>query len=277
MFADDTLIYVISDNIHDACNKLNQDFSALFNNLCQYKLKLIVSKTKGMIITNKKNADPNNFKIEINNEIIELVTEMKYLGVVIDCKLNFEANINYICKKIGKKLNVLARSRNQLNCQQKIAIYKIIIEPHYTYCSSILFLSKQSDINRLQIIQNKCMRTILRLNRYSHERDILKILNFFSVQQLINFNTLTLIFKITKELTPQYLSERLNYNKTNARKNTLRDRNKIELTNATKTCSQNSLFYKGVALFNRLPDSIKSSNTIPEFKKKLKVVIMEII
>ena len=162
-----------------------------------------------MLISNKKNIDLNNIDIRINEDKIELVNEIKYLGVVIDNKLNFEANVNYICKKVGKKVGVLARLRNQLNCQQKISIYKTIIEPHFTYCSTILFLSKQSDLDRLQIMQNKCMRNILKLNRFSHQEDMLRILHFLSVQQLIKFNTLFFIYKITKGIAPQYLTERI--------------------------------------------------------------------
>lgn len=122
MFADDTLIYIIFDNVDDAYSKLNQDLLALFNKLCQHKLKLNVNKTKAMLISNKKNIDFNNFEIRINEEKIDLVNDIKNSGIVIYNKLNFEANINYLCTKVGKKVNVLARLRNQLDCQQKITV-----------------------------------------------------------------------------------------------------------------------------------------------------------
>lgn len=277
MFADDTLIYIVFDEINEACNNLNNDLKAIFEKLCQHKLKLNVKKTNAMLISNKKNIDLDNIDIRINNEKIQLVEEIKYLGVIIDNKLNFAANINYICKKVGKKVGVLSRLRNQLNCQQKITVYKTIIEPHFTYCSSILFLSKSSDIMRLQKIQNKCMRNILRLNRFAHEEDMLEMLNFLNVQQIINYYTLIFIYKITKGNAPEYLSERIVYNNQNPRKNTLRSRCNIELVNATKTCSQNSLFYKGIALFNRIPLDLRNETSVEIFKHKLKkVVIMEL-
>lgn len=52
-------------------------------------------------------------------------------------------------------------------------------------------------------------------------------------------------------------------------------RNKIELTNATKACSQNSLFYKGISLFNSVPENVKNENSVYKFNTKLKDVIME--
>ena len=109
------------------------------------------------------------------------------------------------------------------------------------------------------------MRNILKLNRFSHQGDMLKILHFLSVQQLIKYNTLFFIYKITKGIAPQYLTERIAYNKENIRKNTLRNRNNIELSKATKTCSQNSLFYKGISLYNSLPINIRNEESVNKF------------
>lgn len=50
---------------------------------------------------------------------------------------------------------------------------------------------------------------------------------------------------------------------------TLRNSNHIKLTNVTKSCSQNSLFYKGVHMFNALPNNIKCVATLNEFKSIL--------
>ena len=38
---------------------------------------------------------------EINDSVIEKVEHIKYLGFVIDKKLNLNEHINYTCKKIG--------------------------------------------------------------------------------------------------------------------------------------------------------------------------------
>lgn len=43
--ADDTLVYIVCDNLEIATQKLNEDLVILFNTLCQNKLKLNVDKT----------------------------------------------------------------------------------------------------------------------------------------------------------------------------------------------------------------------------------------
>lgn len=272
MFADDTLIYIIADSLDDAVRKINEDLNTLFIKLCQNKLKLNLDKTKVMVITNKK-IDIRNIHIEINGSKLEIESEIKYLGVVIDDKLKFDRNVSQKCSKIGQKLNVLNRLRNELNQDQKLYIYKTIIQPHIMYCPSILYLSNDTDINRLQVLQNKCMRQILKMDRFTNSTVMLKSLNLMSVKQIIIYRTLLFIFNIIHGLAPQYLTDKIKYNVNDHR--LLRNQNSILLTNASKSCSQNALFYKGIKLFNTLPLEIKNEESKTKFQKILQIYIFE--
>lgn len=41
--------------------------------------------------------------------VIEMVYNFKYLGVIIDHKLNVKKNVDYVCKKVAKKVGTLSR------------------------------------------------------------------------------------------------------------------------------------------------------------------------
>ena len=71
-----------------------------------------------------------------------------------------------------------------------------LIQPHFIYCASILFLSSASNIDRLQNLQIKCMRQILGVNRDTNVNYLFDSLKFMNVKQQIIFRTLLLIFKI---------------------------------------------------------------------------------
>lgn len=205
LFVDDTLIYIVSDTIEDATSKINHDLETISKRLCQNKLKSNVNKTKAIVITNK-NIDRNNINLYINQTKLEIEHKIRYLGVIIDDKLCFDKNINHVCRKVGQKVNVLNRLRNELNIEQKLTLLKSIIEPHFNYCASILFLSNTTDLHRLQIIQNKCLRQILR--------------------------TLKFVYKIIKGQAPQYLTERIKYKNENQTR-ILRNSNEICFPNFT--------------------------------------------
>jgi hypothetical protein len=52
-----------------------------------------------MVITFKQNVPMNLFKVNIHGNELELVEDMKYLGVIIHNKLKFGKNLQQIEKK----------------------------------------------------------------------------------------------------------------------------------------------------------------------------------
>lgn len=224
-----------------------------------------------------KNINKDDVNIYIDGSKLQIENEIKYLGVILDSKLQFDENTDYLCKKLGMKMSVMSRLRHELNTEQKAMLYRSLIEPHFTYCASILYLAKQSDIDRLQIIQNKCMRNILRVDKYTNSQfmlNALNALNIFSVNQLIIFRTLIFIFKIVHNLVPNYLSNKITYrNETNER--ILRNGNQINLIAAHKSCSQNALFFKGIKLYNSLPVNLRAENSQTKFEKYLRNYVKE--
>lgn len=272
MFADDTLIYITTDRVEVAIERINQDLSLLFKKLCQNKLKLNINKTKAMILTNKKYND-DEIEISINEGKIEIVDNIKYLGVVIDNKLKMNKNIDYLCKKIGKKANIISRLRYELNLHQKLNIYKAIIHPHFIYCSSILYLANQTDISRLQKLQNTCMRHILKANRFTSSNLLLSALNLMNVRQTIMYYTTIFIHKIVNSQSPSYLTNRIKYRGSNHGERKLRNASELERSKATKSCTQNALFHNGIKLYNSIPNYIRNEKSNYILKKKLKSYI----
>lgn len=63
-----------------------------------------ISKTKDMIIDFRKNRASNQEATVLKGQIVECVDTYKYLGTVIDNKLNFEANCEAVCKKGRQRL-----------------------------------------------------------------------------------------------------------------------------------------------------------------------------
>ena len=68
-----------------------------------------MNKKKSMIITKygikkiNELKDANQIEIKIGDEAIEIVDEIKLLGVIIDDQLKFDSHSEYLCKKILNK------------------------------------------------------------------------------------------------------------------------------------------------------------------------------
>jgi hypothetical protein len=92
LFADDTLLYVSASTVTEWIKKMQEDLDALWDWLKFNKLMLNVSKTKFMIISSATDWA----LLTIDEEQIEDVQSIKYLGVQIDNKLAFKEHLNLI-------------------------------------------------------------------------------------------------------------------------------------------------------------------------------------
>lgn len=128
------------------------------------------------------------------------------------------------------------------------------------------FLSlDKTDLHRLQKLQNKAMRVILRCNKRTSISSMLNNLQWLSVSQKIELNVLIFIFKMIKGLMPDYLFKFVHFNHEIHSYNTKNKNNlHIEKTNHT----MNSLTNKGFNLFNELLVDIKNSGCVKQFKLK---------
>lgn len=122
LFADDTLLSVSANTTQEAADKSNEDLMNVSNWLKLNKLKLNIEKTKCMVINSRSEINVN---IKVENSVIEVVNSYKYLGVILDNKFDFKENINYVCKKMSKKVGLLGRLRNKLPFNSAVLIYLI--------------------------------------------------------------------------------------------------------------------------------------------------------
>ena len=265
LFADDTLLYYSDHNVDNAIIKINEDLNELQKWLQENNLSLNIKKTKAMII-NKRNLTNIKNNIIFNGEKIDIVSEIKYLGVMLDEKLNFEPHTKYILNKITKKYHILRRINRKTTAHSQILLYNSLISPHFDYCSTVLFLLNKNQKGKLQKMQNKIMRLILKMKFDTSIKFMLNCLQWLSVEQRIKFNTLKFIWKMENGHLPEYMCNKLT-KRSESQAYNLRNNDEFNTTNHKKKSSQNSLFYKGVNLYNSFKRQFKSNSNFYEFKR----------
>lgn len=266
LFADDTVIFIASNNATAATEKLNSDLVNLSKWLKYKKLKLNVTKTKCLVVSSKS-CDSQCVHVKIDGETVECVKSIKYLGVVIDDKLTFRDHIDHTVKKIARKYGVLCRLAKDLTQWSLIHLYKTLISPHFDFCPSIIYLANEQQMYRLQKLQNKIMRIILRCNRRTSVRLMLDTLQWLSVRQRVTFLTLLLIHRIANGTAPEYLSSRIVRGR-DIHQHRTRFAEEIRCASFLLASSQNSLYYKGIKLYNTLPRDTKNETNLNAFKRK---------
>lgn len=157
----------------------------------RWKIKINSAKTKAIIFPyNKSPKRIPSIQLSVNNEIIPLEDSVKYLGVLFDKKLNFNAHISYISGKAikcGRALFPLLNRKSKLNVKNKTLIYKMCIRPIITYgCPIWSTQMTQTNLKKLQVIQNKNLKCILNLPRRFPTNTLHSRFNFKLLSEIFN-------------------------------------------------------------------------------------------
>jgi hypothetical protein len=130
-----------------------------------------------------------------------------------------------------------------------------------------------NQIQKLQKVQNRMMRLILRANWLTPIREMHDKLGWMTIKQRIYYNTLKLLYNIENDKMPNYLKKKLIKRKEVTNYN-LRRRSNYCVPNFTKESCQNCLFYKGINIYNQLKNKYKISS-FGDFKKYASLFVKE--
>ena len=131
-------------------------------------------------------------------------------------------------------------------------------------------IPRMKSIHRLQITQNSAARLISRTPRHEHITPVLVQLHWLPITKRCQFKILTMTYKASHHNAPPYICDMLNWYQP-AR--TLRSASTTSLVpnrNRTIRYGRRLLDTSSAALWNPLPDYIKSADTIITFKAYLK-------
>jgi len=113
-------------------------------------LLLNVNKTKELIIDFRRNPAPHT-PLEINGEQVEIVSQYKYLGTILDSKLDWTDNTTQLVKKGNQRLHFLRKLRS-FEVQRPVlqTFYQAVVQSILTFNSLCFQLNlKVADASRL--------------------------------------------------------------------------------------------------------------------------------
>ena len=123
LFADDTCLIINHENVSTLQDKMNMEFKKLHNWCNANKLTINPSKSTATLISPKLNTQITNVNITIDNSPITISETAKYLGVMINSKLNFQNHIKIIESKLSRSIRILYRLKAVLPWEAWCKIY----------------------------------------------------------------------------------------------------------------------------------------------------------
>ena len=184
LFADDTNVFASSKNLKDLETLMNKELSKVKNWCDANKLSINFKKTNFMIIKSaqkKLNTEP---KIVIPNDgayyTLEKKDHVKYLGVILDDKINWKYHVSFISSKISRNIGIFYKLCHYLSPTQLRQIYYNLIFPYLSYAIIAWGSTYKSNIKILQTKQNHIARVIFfNVSSLLYMEKILKVLYHF--------------------------------------------------------------------------------------------------
>ena len=70
-----------------------------------------------------------------DGEAIVAVTQSKFLGVIINNKLNWKDHISFVCRKVARDIGVIIKARKVLHSVSLKSLYYSFIYSYMIYCN----------------------------------------------------------------------------------------------------------------------------------------------
>ena len=174
LFADDTNIFVTGNTKDEAFITANIVLKSVQHYMSANQLHINLSKSyyihfdpsrgdSTRICARSQLFDISNsdhYKIKINGTVIKQVTEIKFLGVILDEQLSWEPHIESLCKRLKSNIGVLCRLRDVVPKKLYNSLYHTLFESHISYCISVWGGTGKGKIDKVFILQKKCVRIL---------------------------------------------------------------------------------------------------------------------
>jgi hypothetical protein len=156
-----------------------------------------------------KEKNTIKFNYPLHGHSLEHVTSAKYLGCTITPDLTWGPHINNICNKANSTIGFLKRNLNIANKSVKERAYRSLVRPSLEYSSAVWDPRQQQDKQRLEMIQRRAARYVA--DRYYNTSSVYMLdqLEWPSLESQRTNSRLTMMHKMTKNLTNVDTSDKL--------------------------------------------------------------------
>ena len=240
------------------------------------RLTLNTKKTKYVVFGTKHKLDyvADDLNIKIGNDKIEKVPHMKYLGVILDDHLTFDEHISQVHTRSSQNLGILRRSREYLDTNTSMTLYKSLVLPHLDYCDLVYMNTTVQNLNKLQLIQNGACRSILKAPKETSVDQMHKDLSLPTLAQRREYHMATECYKsaTNPESGLHFMFDWLSNNR--ARNTRLASSQGMQIPKMKTTQGHKSFRFQGPTCWNKIDKDVKNSNSVMIFKSRMLKSIM---
>ena len=200
---------------------------------------------------------------QINGNDIDIAKETESLGLLIGDNLKWESNVKYAQYKISRAIGFLKYAKHYVQENTLRNMHLSIVQPHFNFCRFVRGMIRGNQTENLAKITEQSCQNCYRL--------LLQRLGRQSLENLINRESCTMVYKSLNNLTPENLGN-LFYKLSNAHARVLRNTKcNLAVPTMRKAYGQKAFAFRGAKAWSKLETELRLAPLI-ESKTNLKAL-----
>ena len=267
-YADDSLLISTIRSPNDR----SESAAELRNDLLHVKswcdlwgMKMNALKTKSFIVSRSRSEYPSHPEIVIDNNPLDNLSTMKFLGVLFDQKITFADHINYITSRAASKLGIIRKASHiYADSNINLTCFRSFVLPLLEYCSPVWASASDTHLNSLTKVYNRAKFMFPDNGNYElyHRRTVSSL----SLFHKIHFNP---NHPLHHSMPGPLVSNR------DTRASRMMHSHCVDaLRTRTAQCGK-AFFPRTSSIWNSLPSDSFNGNSLPSFKKSINQILKQ--
>lgn len=272
-FADDILLESSHSSADVVCRNLSASTTRLTDWLGSRGLEMNVKKTKVlMILPRGDTRPPETFHIFCEDRPLQVVKQVRYLGLTVDDQLSWDAHVADTAKRTKRHVAALWQARASLTIKAKKLYYFSLIQSRLSYASNAFFLSLSvANTDILTKITRSAIRGFVGAPRWEPTTPIFSRLEIRTFEQVCLQKVLMFMHRVIHEMASP-LFEGYFVSLPGARS---RSQNRLQVPFWHGPSGRASIQFRGSLLWNTLPVAVRETADYPSFCALVRSIHLE--
>ena len=238
--------------------------------LCANKLSVNVEKSNYITFHPVQKKIDYQVTISLKCQPLKQVLDTSYLGVVIDCHLNWKAHVSMLTKKIKRNVGAISKIRHFVSSDILKNLYYSLVYPFLIYDLVVWGNTYFSSLNTLLLLQKRVVRLMTFSSYYEHTNPLFVKLEILKIHELVFYHNALFTYEFhTGNLPVTFSSFFLPVGCVHNYNTRLASRSSYSLPGIRTNYGKFNIRYSGTKVWNDIDDETKKLKP-SHFKKKLK-------
>ena len=267
LFADDACFSFGHNNINILEQKVNSELEKIGTWFQNNKLALNIEKTNFILIHRRKQEI--NLQLKLNGSTLTRKSQLKYLGVTIDEKLNWKPHVTNCVTKLNKCLWAVSKLRPYANISTLRLVYFSLAYPYIQYGIPTWGGACQTTLQPLSVKQKLIIKCMLFQSYRTSSSPLFSQLGLLKLNEVYKLQIGKILYNQIKQNNIIIIHNLTSLSDIHSYSTRSANNQNFHLPLVHSNLGKTALTYQGPIIWNSVPNDIKNSS-IYQFKFLLK-------